>query len=304
MTGKEEIAAKGYMEGKYVSGAGNAHRFCAIHRETFGCEMYGTFNIQLRNGDHSEFTPSIMTKKSKYYFLRLKKGKESIYAWAVRDHKSHQIVTRLEVISKELIPDSFKEGKFGITIYEPWDDEQIKKWAKKQYWFQTFPFTPTPKANSEKLWNLIDTIDWEGQEVLDIGSHYGFFSFKASQKGASVTGFEVNKSSYKNACVIRDNIIQQDVYFTRTDPEVAVDVILYLSVHHQPDPSYSKLQEKIVELKMRTRKHLFVELILPPKFPQGVEMSDKEIDCLVGMSTVATYQHNVRGRRRVYRWDA
>lgn len=304
MKGKVEIGEKGYIEGKYVTGEGRAHKCCRPHQDVFNCKMHGTFNVKLKLGRITEFQPSIITRKANYYFLQLKKGKCVHYGWAIRDHTSHQQESILEIITKDRIPNFFTKENFAVTILEKWNENQIRKWAKDQYWFQTFPFTPKPRADSEKLWKLINTISWSGMEVVDIGSHYGYFSFKAAEKGAQVIGVEPNTRSFKCASKIRDKIIQQDVKFIKIDTQKTFDVTLYLSVHHQIDPEYRKLEQKIATLKSRTRKYLFVELILPPMFPRNRKkvVTERMVDQMVKMQTICTYEHNVRGVRRVYKW--
>lgn len=303
MSGKEEIAKKGYMESKYVSGQGKAHACCRPHKEVFKCKMFGTFNIKLKSGRIDEFQPSIVTKKANYYFLTIRSGKHNYYGWAIRDHTSRQGTATLEVITKKLLPSALKEGSFAVIIHEQWNEAQIKAWASTQYWFQTFPFTPTSKADSEMLWKIIDVVPWEGMTVLDIGAHYGYFSFKAAEKGAQVTGVEPNTESLRCSHEIRDHILQHDINFLKYDNGKNHDITLYLSVHHQIDPTYENLKKTIEELKKRTRKHLFVELILPPMFPNDKSMNADEVDAIVEMTPIYTYKHNIRGVRRVYMWS-
>jgi hypothetical protein len=288
------------MIGKYTKGSNKAHKCCAPHREVFGCRMYGTFNIFAYDGKITEFQPTITTKKSRYWFVKISRDNDIYFGWAVRDFKSRQRANILEIVTKELLPDKLKEGDFEVEVFEKWDDRTITGWAINQYWFQGFSFSPKKKADSKFLWDTINVIDWSDCTVLDIGCHYGYFSFEASREGARAIGFDTNKSSLKTAEVIRDNIIHQDVSFSSKDPKGNFDVILYLSVHHQPDPNYKKLAEKIAELKSRAKKYLFVELILPPMFPKDNIISEEMIDKIVGGKILATYKHKVRGMRKVY----
>ncbi|MHA1690361.1 MAG: class I SAM-dependent methyltransferase [Candidatus Heimdallarchaeaceae archaeon] len=303
MNGKEEIAVKGYMEGKYVIGQGKAHKCCRPHKFVFNCQMFGTFNVKLKYGRIDEFQPSVTTEKANYYFLKIKKAKNEYFGWAIRDHKSNQAFNTLEIITKERLPDALRKERFAVTIYDRWNSNQIKEWASKQYWFQTFPFSPKKRADSELVWSTINIIPWTGMKVVDIGAHYGFFSFKAAENGAIVTGVEPNKSSLKCAIEIRNHIIQQDVKFVKNDPGKTFDIILYLSVHHQIDPCYKKLEHQVNALKDRTNKYLFVELILPPLFPKDRQVPESEIDRMVQMTPLKTYDHTVRGRRKIYVWS-
>lgn len=292
-----------YIKGHYLTGAGKASRCCKAHDKVFNCRMIGTFNVLLEEKFIYDFEPSIETKKASYWFVELEKNKQHYYGWAIRDHISHQRTNILEVLTKELLPSMLKEGDIHIKILKRWSKEKIKGWAKDQYWFQGFSFSPIKKADSKFLWDKINIIDWSGCSVLDIGCHYGYFAFSASEAGAGVIGFDTNENSLEMAETIRDNIIHQDVSFVRKYPKSNFDIILYLSVHHQPDPEYQKLVEKIKELKSRANKHLFVELILPPMFPRNGKMGKKEIDKIVGGKILATYKHKVRGIRRIYQID-
>jgi len=289
--------------GHYIRGAGHAHTCNRLHDAVFNCRMIGTFNILLHGCNITDFKPTISTDVKQYWFVKIAKAGNSgqcCFGWAIRDYSSHQRFNVIEVLTKTLIPDSFKNCQLNVSILGKWDENTIKKWAGDQYWFQTFPFTPSPKANSAHLWKKINIIKWGGMSVLDIGCHYGFFSFKASEKGAQVTGFEPNKTSIKCARTIRDNIIQQDVRFVNKMPKGKFDVVLYLSVYHQIDPLYVKLKEKIAYLKNIAKKHLFVELILPPAFPTNKSLTEHDIDKIVGGEVLDTYKHRVRGIRRIY----
>ncbi len=288
------------MIANYTTGANHAHTCCKQHDSVFNCRMFGTMNFKLNDANILSFSPSITTSTSNYWFIQLEKNGIINYAWAIRNHTSSLPKTRIEVISKNMLPELYKTGDVSITIFEKWDNAKIEKWAKSQYWFQTFNFTPDKKADSEYIWNKINVINWSSNTILDIGCHYGFFSFKASECGASVTGFEPNKKSIDNARIIQKNIIHQDVNFVSKDPGRNYDIILYLSVHHQSDPNYSNLKEKINELKNRINKHLFVELILPPTFPKDSSLSCSDIDNIVGGKILDTYKHRVRGVRRIY----
>lgn len=302
MTGKEEIEKKGYCEGKYVVGQGKAHNCSRPHIKVFNCNVFGTFNIKLKSGRITEFKPTIVTEKANYWFIKLHKEKQEYFGWAIRDHTSHQAENTIELLTKQLLPTHLKEGSFAVLPLKKWDERQTRIWSEKKYWFQTFPFSPKQKADSEYVWKVINRIPWKNLSVLDIGSHYGFFSFKASEVGACVLGIEKNKNSLYAATTIRDHIIQQDVTFLRQDlyPSKKYDVILFLSVFHQIDPTYKRLEEHMNMLTSRTLKHLFIELIMPPLFPQGHEMSEKEIDKIVGGKIIDRYKHKIRGERKIY----
>lgn len=305
---KQIISTKGYLEGKYKSGQGKAHTCCNQHTSTFNCRMYGTFNVHLVEEGTSilHFTPSIVTEKNSYWFTILSRQGVEYCGWAVRGHNSHQNERTLEIVTKELLPEELRKGSFKVHVYEKWDEDKISKWAKMQYWFQTFPFSPAKRADSKMLWNSLDVVNWSNKHVLDIGCHYGYFSFQASSKGAIVYGRDINAQSLKVARIIRNNIIQQDVIFEKASGipfSSNYDISLYLSVHHQLDPTYLDLQKTIARLGRITNEHIFVELILPPMFPQKSNLTEKQIDKIVGGKILTRYRHGVRGIRKVYRID-
>jgi len=292
------------MKGHYVTGADHAHECCRPHAAVFNCSMYGTFNVQVPFLRIQQYRPTIVHGPKRYWFVRIVEadtGKE-YFGWAVRDKTSKQRVNTLEVVTKRLLPDSLKSGGLEVTILQKWDRLKIQDWAKKQYWFQTFPFTPVKRADSALVWKTIDVISWAGLDVLDWGCHYGYMGFQASERGASVLGIDSNKRSLNAARIIRNHVIQQDVCFASDFGERpdGWDVILYLSVHHQRDPSYRRLGETVELLRLMARKHVFVELILPPTFPKGVKMGVQQIDEAVGGEQLLNYKHAVRGERKIY----
>jgi hypothetical protein len=291
------------MIGKYIAGQNKAHTCCCQHTPVFNCQMYGTFNVYVEGLILTDLEPSIITKNNRYWFLKLTKGSQEVFGWCVRGFFSKQKERVIEVVTKKLIPENFKTGNIEVTFFNKWDETTVKKWAGKQYWFQTFPFSPSKRADSELVWDTIKHINWSGKEVLDIGSHYGYFSFKASELGSNVVGFEPNINSLNNAKIIRDFIIQQDISFVKNQPEGMFDVTLYLSVHHQLDPNYHELKNTLEKLKSKTREVLFVELIIPPSFPKDKKMTESQIDEIVGGKVLLKYSHKVRCIRKIYKID-
>ena len=292
------------MQGMFVRGIGNAHKMDEVYSDVFNCRMYGTFNIYIQKVDSvNSFKPVMEVThkrfpKRKHWLVKVTKGTDCRYGWVVKWEDSNQNPKIFEILSKRKFPDSFKEGRLAVTVLEKWTEAQIKGWAKQQYWFQTFDWLSNEYADSQKSWDAINVVDWNGKSVLDIGSHYGYHSFKMSKAGSHVIGFEPNDSSRNNASLINDYIEMSDVYFKKVDHGETYDIVNYLSVHHQIDPSYTNLKLTIDELKNRAREALFVELILPPRF--GKDMTEEEVDKIVDGKILLTYKHNVRGIRRMY----
>jgi len=300
---RTEIRRKGYMEGKYITGVGKASSRCRQHISVFNCNMFGTFNVRLKHGNILDFTPTVVSEKNNYWLVKLRRSKVVRYGWAVRGKKSRQKENTLEVLTKVLLPESLKEERFAVNVFERWKEGKILEWVKDKYWFQGFDFSPVEKADSLSVWKKLNFIDWSNLSVLDLGCHYGYFSFNMSAEGAHVVGVEPDVNSRRMSQIIQENIIMQDVDFVRDDDKREYDIIVYLSVHHQIDPTYQNLKEMIDRLKRRSRNFLFVELIMPPMFPKGNTLSEREIDNIVGGRVLDKYQHNVRGVRKIYVCD-
>jgi SAM-dependent methyltransferase len=267
--------------------------------------MIGTFNVRVPGLRIEKFTPSVVREKKRYWFVKLYSQKENktYLGWAIRDIGSRQCENVLEVLTKRRLPESLKQGDFDVGLPVKWSKSYTKQWADQQYWFQTFPFSPIKKADSEKVWKTIDCIDWSGLDVLDYGCHYGYYSFAASGKGAVVHGVDKSSKSISIAQEIRDHIIHQDVTFSRANTILTgkqYDVVMYLSVHHQIDKDYKRLAETIDTLLTITKKYLFIELILPPTFPKDHSMTEESIDILIGGKILLKYKHYVRGERAIY----
>ena len=287
------------MQGHYIKGVNKGHR--NKREEFFNCKMYGTFNIKIEEKvDLKNKQPVITKYNTEYYLVKITKDNKFYYGYLLNWKKSKQKKTILEIVSKELFPDTLKEDTLEIEILNRWSNEKRDKWAKNIYWWQTFDWSPKARANSKELAGHINqVINWAGLTVLDMGSHYGYHSFNASKRGGIVTGVEINNSALKKSEIINDCIEMQDVSFYKYDDKTKnYDVILYLSVHHQINEDYSTLKKTLDEYKKRCNKYLVVELIMPPMF--GKKYSVEEIDKMVGGVVLANYKHKVRGIRRLY----
>jgi len=292
---------------KYITGSNHAHCSNNVYKKrVFKCPMYGTFNVKLLTDfDITKYNYAYACQRTKYWLVKIRKenAKESYYGWVVKWDKSGMSKNTLEIISKRLLPDFLKEGIIEICeVCEKWSDQTRDNWAKNIYWWQTFDWSPKKRADSKMLWDSINIINWSGLSVLDIGSHYGYMSFKASKEGALVTGVEKNQTAVDKSKIINDHIEMCDVEFYK--PIIKMDnydVILDLSVYHQIDPDYKHLYSHVEGLKKIVNKCLFIELIMPPMF--GKDYKEVDIDKIVGGKILKRYQHKVRGIRKIYFWE-
>jgi len=291
------------MKGYYRHGCGKAHKNNVTRLPVFHCNTFGTFNVEVGE-PITKFKPTMAAGLRHYWLVRLEKDGHIHYGWVSRDDATRSKPTILEIVTKRLIDDTFRSGEIDITILEPWGNGQVKEFVSTQKkWFQSFSWGPR-RADSHLVWSIIDEYcsnDWPNRYVLDYGCCTGYYSFQSSKAGAEVIGYDTNLKTLATAQQINDHIEMQDVRFVSKDPlidsDIAYDHIFYLSVHHQIDPTYRLLRQRIQQLASRCR-NLFLELIMPPMFGGG--MSESEVDAQVGGTLLHYYKHNVRGWRKVY----
>jgi len=294
------------LHGKYVQGVGRAHQFSDVYRPSFGCPMMATFNVQAdrpitgaKPTKTMDLTwPGEEPKPVTFWLCRI----NGHWAWAMRWKGTRLPETRIEFISKRRLPDYLKDKTFRIEVFERWPEAKIQDWAGKHYQWQGFPWLPRQRVDSQSVWETIKPhADWSGATVFDVGSHYGYHSFRASEAGAFVTAVEPDDDVRVVGEVIARHIEMQDVQFQKSIHACSQpsDVTLYLSVQHQWDPRYENLTEKIAELAKDTKRTLFVEIILPPMF--GKTYSPEDVDQMVGGQILTTYRHRLRGNRRIYK---
>lgn len=293
------------LHGKYIQGIGRAHRFGDVYRPAFGCPMVATFNVRADDPITGAKPTKMMdliwpdeAPKSVTFWLCQINGH---WAWAMRWEGTRLPETRIEFISKRPLPEELKAEPLTIEVFERWLDSEIQKWARARYQWQGFSWLPRQRVDSRSIWETIEPhADWSGANVIDVGSHYGYHSFQASKAGSAVIAVEPDDKVRVCGEIIARHIEMQDVQFQSTVPPLKhSDITLYLSVHHQWDPGYEKLAEKIAELVKHTEAVLFVEVILPPLF--GKTYSPGQVDEMVGGQILATYKHQLRGNRRIYR---
>ncbi len=289
--------------GKVVAGCGKAHlpENLQQHDRFFNCRMVGTLNVKLESPFRSGRVPAARgDEKNHYWFVHIRNKSHGAYAWAYRWEGSRMGSHILELVSRQPLPQSFLSGPVEVSFPSLWDAATREAWVAEQYWFQSFDWSPR-KADSGLVRDIIrPACSWSNRTVLDVGAHYGYHSFWASAEGASVVGFEPEAPSRSNAITIDQHIEQEGILFVDRDPGGSFDVILYLSVHHQIDPAYDRLEETVAGYAARCQD-LFVEIILPSSIRQfGGKRTDLEVDRLIGGEVLHTYPHRTRGRRRIY----
>lgn len=293
------------LHGKYFKGIGRASRFGDVYQPAFGCSMVATFNIQMDNpitdakpAKIVELTwPDEEPKPVTFWLCRI----NGHWAWAMRWEGTTMPENRVEFISRRPLPERLKDEPLEIEVFERWSDEKIRDWGRKEYQWQGFPWLSRQRVDSDLVWRRIEPhADWSGASVLDVGSHYGYHSFRASNRGALVTAVEPDDKARAGGELVARHIEMQDVQFEKSilPSSQNSDITLYLSVHHQWDPTYHHLTDKVRDLLQHTRKVLFVEFILPPLF--GKTYSPEAVDGMIGGQVLKTYKHRLRGNRRIY----
>ncbi|HEY3386983.1 MAG TPA: hypothetical protein VGK46_10755 [Saprospiraceae bacterium] len=295
----------GTFSGSYVNGIGKALNVSKsedrsmLLTQLFGCPLIGTFNIRTtENTDH--IAPVIVQDIHKFNFVRISlPDGQYRYGWCYRFVGSSQKANILEVYSKEKLPDAFKMNELKIDFFSRWPPEKILEWQKGKYWFQGFSWLPEQRADSLLLWNYMKNEDYQHKSVLDFGTHYGYFAFQASRKGATVEAIDQDPKNIKMASTINEHIEQQDIIFSIGNklPDRTYDYIFELSVYHWIDEHYADLFIHLEELKKRC-KTLFLELINPPM--KG-KLSQREVDEIAGGEKLIHYRHKVRRTRTLYK---
>jgi len=285
------------LEAAWTPGCGRAHLNAAFWSEPFNCLMVGTFNINT-SLNVERFRPSFTNfkKNHKFWLVRLN---DERYGWAIRWAGSKMPTTTIEVISKTAFPEDYRRGEIKVEIMDKWPDNDVKAWASRIHFFQTFEWGPR-EANSRLVWDTINHVPWKEKTVLDIGCNFGYHAFQASRSGAQVTGWDANKNVIPVAKTINDHIEMCDVDFKAghfPGPGQKWDIILCFSVIHQHDPKYQGLQAILEGLRNAARERIFLELIVPSL---DGSMSEDAIDKIVGGRALLKYRHIVRCERKIF----
>lgn len=311
--------------GCYCTGQGKAHLNIgsamkrAEHTKLFGTPMHGTFNVKLVYGidddglvDQIHAKPFLRHGDDMYWLVRLSYEGREIYAYAVRWKGSKMAGNVLELLSKEPIPDHFKTGGLIVDVYGKWDDEAVRLWQAKlddKTKFQGHKFWQPQRSDSDFVWQQFRGLEYSGRSVLDVGCGSGYFSFRAAQQGAIVTAMDKNIKIVELARTIQQHIEMTDIDFRPVAETVNAkwalglfepyNYIFYLSVQHQWDKTYERLNETIGGM-LRVCDTLCLELINPPL---AGDMKEKDVDAIVknyGGKLLAQYEHNVRRMRSIY----
>jgi SAM-dependent methyltransferase len=214
----------------------------------------------------------------------------------------------LELCSKRPLPDSCRKGPLEVRFVDRWPVERAQAWAFsidwRHRWFQGFDWLPPDlrRSDSSLLWRFMGERDFAGKTVLDFGCNDGYHAQQAARRGAQVLGVDINEKTLKVARTVNDHVLGRDVRFLpgETPPEGLWDLTFSLSVWHQPDPTYDRLEEHLQDMRRRAREVVFVELINPPL--EG-SLSQDQVDLIVarqGGRKLYHYRHQVRRTRTLY----
>jgi len=275
----------------------------------------GTFNVRISKA-FDEGMPYAVddTGLRKFYRIDIIKPK-FIRVWLYRRENSRMTSKTLELISEVNLREylKVKDNDEIVLEYTPlWSKNRAVQFAKKVgKWFQSFDFVPEEiqQSNSKKVWKAMALDDVRGKTVLDIGGRTGYYSIKLWELGAKPTLFERDKKSIEEARTIIKHINPANIDIIKKsiisdESEKRYDIILYLSVHHQFDPTYAGLDEMVKKLAKRTKEMLFIELMLPFKGHGSVEDAELVFSGYFSrVEKLISYNHKLRGVRHLWRCE-
>lgn len=305
------------IRGRYATGIGRAlpvaEDSADVFRRHVGAPLIGTFNLALEQPFGNDPRPSFANGDSRFFLCRLRSQAGDVRrGWYIRYRSpvtggDSPRPDRLEVYTKARLPDSFKTGPVDVVIPDRWTDQQARDWSRGQYWFQSYPWSAVQRSDSAKVWEAMKGADdWELARVLDFGCNTGFHAIRAAQAGAIVLGCDKDEGACERSQFINDHIEMQDATFEPRDrlPEVGerFDFVFCLSVLHQFDPTYQRL-EGWLERLLATGRVVWLELINPPL---AGRLSEADVNRLVsdhGGEARLRYRHKVRRWRTLYRLE-
>lgn len=280
-----------------------------LHEEIFP----GTFNV-LVDVDPGMFDQPYYegfdVEQRAFYRLRITSPKE-VSVWLYRRPASKMNPRVLELISRWNLCEYLGVKPGGIIELEydgAWTKTERAEFINKRKWFQSFSFLPKDKirTDSNYVLNILDLGDVWNKTVLDVGGHYGFHSIELWKRGAMCTMVEKNKDSAETARHITRSFIPADIGIIRGDfrkqqlPKS--DIVLYLSVHHQIDPTYENLPQTLDFLVKSVNDVFCFEDIIP--FGGRGSVNDFQHELELRFSNViylGKYEHAIRGIRHIWK---
>lgn len=267
-------------------------------RKLAGVNLFGTYNVEVEHKrPFHGLRPSASINGVHYWLVLIN---DEHLGWAMRWDGSSQRQCRLEIYTRELLPEM--DGKIQITIFGTLDLRQLRTFCRKVYaaghkWFQAHRWLPSEFRRHDALRILPSMGDVAGLSVLDFGACEGQLSHALARMGCVVTAVE-KRSAYLGQLISR-HVEGQDVRWIEGDklPKGLWDIVLSLSVWHQMDKSYKYLGDHLDELCMRAANRVYVELMTPPL------AGSLDVDAYMterGAKKLYTYKHKVRRTRTVY----
>jgi len=308
------------FKGTVVKGLGKASRVMStsavrkvlhtnLHEEVFP----GTFNV-LVDIDPDMFDQPYYegfdVEQRAFYRLRVVSPKEA-NVWLYRRPASKMSPRVLELISRHNLHEYLGVGA-GSTIeleYEgAWTKTERADFINSRKWFQSFGFLPKDKirTDSNYVLNMLDLGNVWNKTVLDVGGHYGFHSIALWERGAVCTMVEKNRDSVDTAKHIMRSFVPADVNIIRGDfrkqqlPKS--DVVLYLSVHHQIDPTYENLPQTLDFLAKSVGSVFCFEDIIPFGGAGNADGFHHELELRFSdVKYLGKYSHAIRGTRHIWK---
>lgn len=270
----------------------------------------GTFNV--RTECEVVFgKPHCVVGDRMFYRMTILKPRR-INVWLYRNRTSKMPPRVLELISRENLK-SYLGAKTGsvvtIEYNVPWLRSEIAEFAKQYKWFHSFDFLPPELQRADSSLQLesmrIPNV-WD-LTVLDVGGHTGYFSVEFWKRGARPTLLEKDKHVVARAHTILKRIVPADVELIRADIQTYeipknYDIVLYMSVHHQFDPTYAELEPMLRKLAEKVDKMFYFEEIIPFKDSLvTVEQVTRMLKRLYWrVKLLVSYEHKIRGTRHIW----
>jgi len=248
----------------------------------------------------------------KFYRIKIVEPVE-VNAWAYRRDKSRMNPRVIEIISRHKLRDVLKVGdddRIKIVYNNIWDKNEIKHFINGQgKWFHCFDFLPQKmwRSNSNDVLHKMGLPNIAGKTVLDVGGHTGYYCIEMWKRGAIPTLLEKNRRTVAITKDIIEHIVPADVELIVGDVNTyqlnkKYDIVLYMSVHHQFDPTYKNLDSIINKLAEHTNETFYYEAIIPFKENGSVnDTTDILKKHFSKVEYIFKYEHKLRGIRHLWR---